>query len=469
MRQIQRAPAGTVSDPRTVVAPEPSLRQRLADARWNPRNWHLLARGLPSHIHLRLRSKAPLVVLAVALVAQVLLPDPVWVMVIVTLAALHIIGYLWARALALGVEVERKRDAMLILAGDELEEEFRVENHAIVPLLWLEIQDGGDFPDYNVGRVVSCGARNEVRWRTKTLCRQRGLFRLGPLTFATGDPFRLFAVTVTHTATEPILIYPRVAHLSEIPLARGNADADARVYRHLQGALPAPTVREHVPSEGLRHVHWPATAHHGRLMVRERQQEPAGDIWIVADAALPAPDFERIVTLAASAAAQILDGVQRRKVGLLCASGIPAQLAIVPPDNGQAHIWQILAALARVQTSDVALATILREARSRSGARDSLAVITSSVQETASVERWVAELARIDRRSPGACVILAATAESAPQAESIHAVLARQEMQTLTLPDDVALPTRGMIRRTRRVVKSTPTGGSYAVEIEEEG
>ena len=43
-------------------------------------------------------------------------------------------------------------------------------------------------------------------------------------------------------------------------------------------------VREHQPGESLRGVHWPATAHHGRLMVKE-PDDPGGDeLAIVLDA-----------------------------------------------------------------------------------------------------------------------------------------------------------------------------------------
>jgi hypothetical protein len=55
------------------------------------------------------------------------------------------------------------------------------------------------------------------------------------------------------------------------------------------------------------------------------------------------------------------------------------------------------------------------------------------------------------------------------QAEAILSLLARHDVPALPIPEDALLPARGMIRRTRRVVKSTPTGGSYSVDVEEEG
>ena len=47
-------------------------------------------------------------------------------------------------------------------------------------------------------------------------------------------------------------------------------------------------VREHQPGESLRGVHWPSTAHRGRLMVKELD-DPAGDELAVVLDARPRP------------------------------------------------------------------------------------------------------------------------------------------------------------------------------------
>ena len=43
-------------------------------------------------------------------------------------------------------------------------------------------------------------------------------------------------------------------------------------------------VREHQPGESLRGVHWPATAHRGRLMVKELDDPAADQVAVVLDA-----------------------------------------------------------------------------------------------------------------------------------------------------------------------------------------
>jgi hypothetical protein len=96
-------------------------------------------------------------------------------------------------------------------------------------------------------------------------------------------PFGLFRATQTTTNFETVLIYPRVVQLPEVALPRGGADAHARRRRSMMGARPAASVRDYAAGDSMRLVHWPTTAHRGRLTVKELEQEPSGDVWIVLD------------------------------------------------------------------------------------------------------------------------------------------------------------------------------------------
>lgn len=431
----------------------------------------LLNRGLPSNATISLRSRLPLVVLALALVGEIALPDPIWVMVIVTLAALYLFGYYWVRSLALGLAIERVRRGEMLVSGDLLEEEFRLTNQGIAAALWVEVHDGSNVPGYTAGRVVGCPPHGENRWRVSAICGDRGLYQLGPLRLTSGDPFRLFALNISLPQTEPVLIYPRVVQLPEIDLPVGHADSDARVRRSMLGAIPAATVRERTPSDALRHVHWPATAHHGRLMVREREQEPAGDIWIVLDCNFDANEsawLEVAVTAAASAAVQLLHAGHHRKVGLLCTSGDPAQLVQIHAESGQAHVWRLLSALAPVTRSSVSLATLLRESRSLAGANNTLIVVTGGGNARANAADWCAEIVRAAVRGVRSSVLLLSDESGRAAAATTLELLLRYETPAQVIPVDRPLPARAMLRRTRRVVKSTPSGGSVSVEIEEE-
>ena len=96
-------------------------------------------------------------------------------------------------------------------------------------------------------------------------------------------------------------------------------------------------------------------------MVKELELEPSGDVWIVLNlhAAVQRGDgrggtLEYAIILAASMAAEMVSGRERRAVGLLTASG--NEVVALPPQPGQAQLWAIMAALAPAQPTSWPLA-----------------------------------------------------------------------------------------------------------------
>jgi uncharacterized protein (DUF58 family) len=118
----------------------------------------------------------------------------------------------------------------------------------------------------------------------------------------------------------------------------------------------------------MKRIHWPSTAHHNQLMVKEFEQDPQADIWLFLDAyspvhvsmpeleipykydnlwlrrpkiSMPKDTFEYAVSVAASLASYFL--MDRRTVGLACASG---KFTVVPGERGERQINKIMETLA---------------------------------------------------------------------------------------------------------------------------
>src|SRR5690606_20066296 len=106
---------------------------------------------------------------------------------------------------------------------------------------------------------------------------------------------------------EPLVVGPAPRHVEGValpPAARGDHD---RPRPERQGELTR-AVREHRPGDPLRHVHWPATARHGRLMSRELGQPGARAVGVVAELGpLGGADAERAAGSAAHAVAGLRD------------------------------------------------------------------------------------------------------------------------------------------------------------------
>ena len=269
------------------------------------------------------RTRLPLYVLGLLVFLQLVEPDRVWMSLLVGIGGLVGVSYVWARSMRDNVHVERITRGNWIVAGDKLEERFQVQNRSIFPLLWATVSDHSDIPDYDIDRVVSVGSQSSYSWQTFGLCARRGVFTLGPWSLHLGDPLGLFDVTISYPEVRTIMVYPRVMHLPEIQLPRGSASGRAR--RSLPArteTILASTVRDYVPGDSLHQVHWRKTAQQGDLIIKEFDQEPAGDLWLVLDldAGVQAGEgqestLEYGVILAASLAAKFLD--ENRGVGLV--------------------------------------------------------------------------------------------------------------------------------------------------------
>lgn len=457
-------------------------------------------RGLPPAVRITPKVIWPLLMVPVALFNQIFAPHPVWIVLLITLLGIYGIGLYWVRAQALTVTLVRKRIGTILVAGDVLREEFTLHNQSHLPVLWAEFTDHANLPGYNSGRVVGCGANTTYRWHTNLACRQRGVYRLGPHELSLGDPFGLFALELDFDHQDVLLIYPRVAQLPTLALPHGQASGTARRRRPLWGALPSASVREYRPTDSLRYIHWPLTAHRGAMMVKELEIEPSGAVWIVLDlnaAAHSGVDesstLEFSVILAASLAAELLTNSDRRAVGLLTVSNtleplavnpdlasglplrpppsalhIPHSTIAVPPQPGQAQMWRILAALAPVQATALNLADLLRTHRTILGVRSTVFIITPQLGNWAEQGDWTAELLHQQAQGVVSSLMLVTPAGVEDAAAAVQNLLARHEIPAQTWAVGTHLPAALTFRRTRTIVRSTPTGGVATYEVEEE-
>ena len=446
-------------------------------------HWEVTAlwnRGFPAHVRITHTILWPLLLAPLLLLNQLVTPHPVWVVLLVTLVSLYGVALLWVRHQALLVTLTRRRTGALLVAGDELSEEFELRNASVLPVLWAEFIDHSDLPDYNPGRVIGCGSNTSYRWNAKMTCRRRGVYQLGPHQLVLGDPFHLFTLTIDFADSETVLIYPRVLHLPPVQLPIGSTTGTARRQRPLWGAQPAATVRDYQPTDSLRYVHWPTTARRSQLMVKELETEPSGAVWIVLDLDQRAHQgqgdqgtLEYSIIVAASLTAQLVHSSDQRAVGLFTISGgsdgvAPPTVISRAPQSGTAQLWAILATLAPVQPSTVGLAELLRTARPALGRRSTIVVVTARPTALLAEGDWPAQLVHLQATGVMSSVGLVGIEAPRDQEESVRTLLARYSIPVqsflTTAPARAALT----FRRTRKVIRSTPTGGvvTYEEEVE---
>ncbi|GLY97609.1 DUF58 domain-containing protein [Actinoplanes sp. NBRC 103695] len=131
----------------------------------------------------------------------------------------------------------------------------------------------------------------------------RGKLTVGPLTLHRADPFDLARRRLPVTATATLWVHPRRhaarAMVAGVPRHHHEGTPDAA----LRGSVEQLDVREYVPGDEVRHLHWKATARTGRLMVRDLADPRRARTTVLLDnrpGVLTPAFFEEAVDLTAS-------------------------------------------------------------------------------------------------------------------------------------------------------------------------
>jgi uncharacterized protein (DUF58 family) len=139
----------------------------------------------------------------------------------------------------------------------------------------------------------------------------------------TSFPFGFFRAVRREVCPGDFLVYPRLRYIS-FPVAGSLLSGiDRPSPDHFGADEEFKRLREYMPGDSYRRIHWKATARHGRLMVREEERFEKRQACIVLDTRTrPGKGrvkrfvaFERGVSLAASAAAMLeMEGTLHRLV-----------------------------------------------------------------------------------------------------------------------------------------------------------
>jgi uncharacterized protein (DUF58 family) len=134
----------------------------------------------------------------------------------------------------------------------------------------------------------------------------RGVHRVGPVTFDKTDPVGLVTRRLTGGPALELLVGPRVTELSVFAGGLTN-DLDGATSQQLSMSdLAFHALREYVPGDDLRHVHWRSSAKAGELLVRQFHETRRGHVTVLLDASRASyprlRDFELAVSVATSVA-----------------------------------------------------------------------------------------------------------------------------------------------------------------------
>ncbi|WP_232837154.1 DUF58 domain-containing protein [Lentzea terrae] len=163
-------------------------------------------------------------------------------------------------------------------------------------------------------------------WRTAAYSiptQRRGRLNLGPLTVERRDAFGFFRRSQPMGEAGTLWVHPRVHEVQPMPVG-SVPDFEGRAEASKAGTTSFSSLREYVPGDDPRRIHWRSTARTGQLVVRESVDTMEPTVTVVLDArpsAFGADLFEEAVEVAATVVVSTVEG------------GRPARLTILGEDE----------------------------------------------------------------------------------------------------------------------------------------
>lgn len=188
----------------------------------------------------------------------------------------------WVEVSRQRITVSRSWEGHGVVEGGDLRVDLRLEPSSRIRLPVATAREAlGRLGEHTVElrrqRGVYLGS-----YTVSNVARGRHVFE--PLRISISDPWHLAEASRVVDAREVLVVYPQLTELDGLFSTVGAALTDGRrlLVRRPAG-LEFHAVRQHVPGESLRRVHWPSTARAGTLMVKEFEDSPRDEVAILLD------------------------------------------------------------------------------------------------------------------------------------------------------------------------------------------
>lgn len=213
---------------------------------------------------------------------------------------------------------------------------------------------------------------------------RRGYYHLGPLTVYGHDPFGLCYMARTFTAEHDIIVYPRPLPFPELMIKgmQGRQNTEVRPMGQAGESSDFHGIRPYVQGDDLRRVHWKATAHTGKLAVKEFEYRYSGAVQVVLDLQQGIHTGQRDYSTL-EAAVTLASSVLNHVIGTGNQAGLFAtgeKLVSLPQESGQRQLHRALETLALAKDNGtITLAKALSSDEAHLSRRSTAIVITPTV------------------------------------------------------------------------------------------
>jgi len=284
-----------------------------------------------------------------------------------TIGLLVVCAALYVKMTPLSIDVARELHPPRVHAGAPSRIDLRVRNLGRLRSPVLDLRDGVSGTRGANLIVPPLAAEGVARAAYRLPTERRGILTVGPLEVMLSDPFGLTNVAMQASGISELTVYPHIDDVAPVPQTTGNDPMAGAEHPNALGRNGEDfyALRQYVVGDDLRRVHWPSTARHDELMVRQDELPWQGRATVLLDVRSSTNNAESL-ELVISAAASIITANARRQdlVRLVSTDGGDSGFAA-----GHAHVESILEHLASVHATNEAnyRRVIDRIARSSTG------------------------------------------------------------------------------------------------------
>ncbi|MDP6155139.1 MAG: DUF58 domain-containing protein [Candidatus Thermoplasmatota archaeon] len=192
--------------------------------------------------------------------------------------------------------------------------------------------------------------KGKTRLRYAIRCPLKGVYKLGPVSIRSHDPFYLFYNEVNINYTTRLTVFPQTREIKELRLK----SRQPKMYPgEMRVKMPGPGyefwgIRDYVPGDSFKMINWKAFASTGRLLVNEKERESVSDITIVFDArevSAIGMESDNANIYGARAAATLTQYFLGRRDSV-CLVVYSDKVMTIKKGGGQKQLYEILTALA---------------------------------------------------------------------------------------------------------------------------
>jgi uncharacterized protein (DUF58 family) len=296
-------------------------------------------------------------------------------------ALLLVIGALaYVHLVRVDLEVDRRVHPARVYAGTTSRVRIGIRNlrRRRTPLLRIEDPVSDTNGAHMVLAPLDPGAAETCTYRLPT--ERRGIVHVGPLRIVIADPFGLAQGALMAAPRVQATVFPRVDPVQPVPFTAGHDPlAGVRQPNALgRSGDDFYALRPYAMGDDLRRIHWPSTARHDELLVRQHEQPWQGRTTVLLDLDNATHDPDGFETAVSAAASIVSANSQRRDlVRLVMSDGTDTGFGV-----GRTHLEALLEWLAVVETIPASDVSAMLESLQRGpGSGGSLVAIAGRLTE----------------------------------------------------------------------------------------